>query len=110
MRVTTVMINTLNPKELSGFWSELMGLKTESDYGDYLWLEPDSHGLKLGFQKVKDRAGDSNIHIDILVDDKEVALKQIIGLGGKLIEKHGINYIVADSHGNVFDIYEEQND
>ncbi len=75
-------------------------------------LSATASGLTIGFQKVPDpKAGKNRLHLDLLVDDLEVATAEIEALGGRWLkpgdtrELEGFQWrLMADPDGNEFDI------
>lgn len=106
MKITTIMINTRNPERLAGFWKALLRVEESYKVDNFLWLKAADGSPAIGFQKVEDAKNrHQKIHIDILVEDKQSATKEVQRLGGSLIQEGSINNIVADPEGNQFCVY-----
>lgn len=106
MKITTVMINTKNPGRLAEFWKSLLGVDEDYKVGNFLWLKAMNGSPAIGFQKVEDKKDtNQSVHIDILVDNKQLVTEKVQELGGSLIQEGSINNIVADPEGNRFCVY-----
>jgi predicted enzyme related to lactoylglutathione lyase len=89
------------------FWSEVLGLKEAHRWGQYLGFEKLDNGLVVALQKVTDKKTSKNrMHMDIAVDDVDIAATRVESLGGsKLqeVEEAGIRWaVMADPDGNEF--------
>lgn len=111
MKITTVMINTENPERLAEFWKALLGVEENYKVNNFLWLKAAEGSPAIGFQKVENiKDGNQRIHIDLLVEDKQLATEEVQKLGGSLIQESSINNIVADPEGNQFCVYVQGDD
>jgi predicted enzyme related to lactoylglutathione lyase len=113
-RVGFVAIDTVDPGRLAPFWSALLGVQVDSELGDgaFLLLTPTEEGLILGFQRVPEAKSQKNrVHLDLVVDDLDVATKAVERLGGRWLEPgttrelEGFGWrCMADPEGNEFDL------
>ncbi len=105
-QIRSIIFNTDASKKLVNFWSSFLGVAIAQESDSFVWLESGTSCVRLGFQIVSDSEVSSDaLHFDVEVSDKDMALEQIESLGGNLIEKHAINFVVADPQGNKFCIY-----
>lgn len=65
----------------------------------------DENGVIISIQQVPDRES-LGMHVDVLVDDIDEAIRQIVNLGGKLVEEKSEGdwrwAIMQDPDGNTF--------
>jgi predicted enzyme related to lactoylglutathione lyase len=112
-RIGYVVLDTVDPERIVGFWSELLGRPIEDrlNDGQYVILaaEPGSPGFSL--QRVpEEKSGKNRMHLDLVVDDLDQATSRIEALGGSWRDgqtRELEGYIwrnMADPEGNEFDI------
>lgn len=82
-----VTIDCNDPRRVAGFWSALLDrplLEPGPDRPGWLRLEPlGSQGPFLNFQPVQDvKVGKVRIHLDILVEDLDLAVVRVLEMGG----------------------------
>jgi predicted enzyme related to lactoylglutathione lyase len=109
-----LVIDTTDPVELAPFWCALLDVAVDATIGDgqFMVLSPTASGLTVGFQKVPDaKSGKNRLHLDLIVDDLEVATAEIEALGGRWLEPGSTRELeafqwrlMADPDGNEFDI------
>ena len=113
-RVTTVMFNSEHPEELIDFWSKLLEVDAHPHNlnSEHIWLFPqEKDGVKLGFQRVaKKLESNSELHIDIAVQNLDEVEALVISLGGTVESKtripNGFEWrVLKDPQGNSFCIY-----
>ena len=105
-----VVIDTTDLERMSTFWSALLGTPVSQRIGDeYILLAPPaSGGSGLAFQYSPDEPTVKNrFHLDLDVDDVEVATATIESLGGSRLsedrELGGHRWrVMADPDGNEF--------
>jgi predicted enzyme related to lactoylglutathione lyase len=112
--VTHVVLDTVDPERLVGFWSELLGVEVidRAEEGQYVVMgSQDGVGPRFALQRVPEaKAVKNRIHLDMAVDDLDEATARIEALGGRRVEDvdHDLDgYIwrsMADPEGNEFDI------
>ena len=80
--------------------------------GAFLVLSPSADGLTVGFQRVPEtKAGKNRLHLDLVVDDLDVATEEVGQLGGSWLEPGQTHELegflwrcMADPEGNEFDL------
>ncbi|MFM8897805.1 MAG: VOC family protein [Actinomycetota bacterium] len=114
LRITTVMFNSEYPEELVKFWSSLLQVEAHphNEKTEHIWLFPqEENGIKLGFQRVaKKHHSESEIHIDIAVDDLDHWEGEVLRLGGSVQARTKLDMgfewrILQDPQGNAFCIF-----
>jgi catechol 2,3-dioxygenase-like lactoylglutathione lyase family enzyme len=110
-RLESVVIDCPDPRELAGFYCELLGMHVIFDDGDWVAIKTDSDAPSLAFQKVVDLrpprwpnpAHPQQFHLDVLVDDIEVAEKRAMAAGASRLEGGGETFrVYADPIGHPF--------
>jgi predicted enzyme related to lactoylglutathione lyase len=89
-----------------------VNVDTEIGEGDFLLLTPTEEGLVVGFQRVPEaKKGKNRVHLDLVVDDLDVATAEVEHLGGRWLEPgttrelEGFQWrCMADPEGNEFDL------
>ncbi|MFM8843672.1 MAG: VOC family protein [Actinomycetota bacterium] len=114
LRITTVMFNSEYPEELVKFWSSLLQVEAHphNEKTEHIWLFPqEENGIKLWFQRVaKKHHSESEIHIDIAVDDLDHWEGEVLRLGGSVQARTKLDMgfewrILQDPQGNAFCIF-----
>jgi len=113
-KVGYLVIDTVNPESLGRFWCGLLNVKVDTIIGDgqFLVLSPTEDGVTVGFQRVPEtKTGKNRLHLDLFVDDLDVATAEIEDLGGRWLEPGNTRDLegfrwrcMADPEGNEFDI------
>jgi len=113
--VTSIMHDTVDLAQAVAFWAELLGLDVVHHEGPYTYLgKLGGSGPRLAFQLVSDaKATKNRLHMDIRVDDREAAARQIVRMGGSIIREHQEGdfppwTVMADPQGNEFCIYDSR--
>jgi len=82
-----VTIDCADPVALAGFWCEVLATKIDTTEGEpiqYVDLLPAAGAPTMRFQRVPEpRSSKVRIHLDILVDDLQVAIERVEELGAK---------------------------
>jgi predicted enzyme related to lactoylglutathione lyase len=109
-----LVIDTVDPAPLSTFWCGLLDVEIATTIGEgtFVVLSPTKGGLTIGFQRVPEaKSGKNRLHLDLIVEDLELATAEIEVLGGRWLEPgntrelEGFRWrIMADPEGNEFDI------
>ena len=109
-----LVIDATDPQRLADFWCGLLDVTVESSVGDgqFIVLAPAKDGLTVGFQQVSGaKAGKNRVHLDLIVEDLDLATAEIEALGrswlepGNTRELEGFQWrCMADPEGNEFDI------
>jgi len=101
-----VTVSSTNAARLVRFYRELTGDATTFEAGAYTVIGPGPRPAALAFQQVAAHGESVPVHIDLHVDDIEVAGREVERLGGRLGDKHaevGSHWQQAfDPDGNVF--------
>lgn len=105
--VNCVTINALDPRALAAFWAALIGGAPRDAGNDFVLVEPGEGRIPLLFQKTDQPTAQPGwIHLDCSVADRDAAIEEISGLGGRLVERrgdsHGTWVVMADPEGNPF--------
>jgi glyoxalase superfamily protein len=82
-RFMAVTIDAVDARALASFWTALLDTEIEADLGDgqYIFLAGRG-GLELCLQRVPEpKASKDRVHLDLAVDDLEVATAHVIELG-----------------------------
>jgi predicted enzyme related to lactoylglutathione lyase len=109
-----LVIDTADPQRLAPFWCALLEVSVAEMIGDgqFVVLSRAQDGLTVGFQQVPDvKTGKNRLHLDLIVDDLDIATAEIEALGGRWLEPgrtrelEGFRWrLMADPDGNEFDI------
>lgn len=111
-----VTIDCLDPQTLAGFWSTVLEVPVQADYGDFVFLAASSNGgPMLGLQRVPDpTSGKNRVHVDLRGGHLATETPRLLALGASMIAEHqmpGFAWVVlADPEGNQFCIGEETSD
>jgi predicted enzyme related to lactoylglutathione lyase len=106
-------IDCLDPASMASFWAHVLDTEVDlsMDEGRYVFLKGRSDLPVLCFQRVPERKGAKNrIHLDLAVDDLEVATARVLELGGSWpdgTERRLDAFTwrtLADPEGNEFDV------
>jgi predicted enzyme related to lactoylglutathione lyase len=114
-RVGWIQVDCANPAAIAEFWSKVLEVTMEEPLGDpphYLYLGAPadaSGGPTLAFQRVPEpKTVKNRMHIDVAVDDVELATTQILALGGSRapsedFSEYGFRWrVMADPDDNEF--------
>ena len=113
-----VVLSTPDPRELAGFYAELLGWSVVTSDPDWVPLRhPDRERPGLSFQRelgdtpptwpAHDGGVPMQAHLDLLVDDLDAEQARAVALGARL-EAHqptpGVR-VMRDPHGHVFCLF-----
>ncbi len=89
-RIREVVLDCADPWALAAFWSRLVGGSPVEWYPGWVTLEPPPHGQRLSFQASPQSApaDSARVHVDVLVDDLDVAHDQVLGAGATYLRAH----------------------
>lgn len=107
LTVDCVTINALDPAGLAAFWAALVGGSPEQAGNGYVLVKPGEGRVPLLFQKADAPSAQLGwVHLDCSVENQNAAIEEIVGLGGKLVERrsdsNGSWTVMADPEGNPF--------
>jgi catechol-2,3-dioxygenase len=105
-RLETVVLDTRDPRQLAGFYAELIGAKVVVEEERWVTIE-DGDGRRLSFQTspehepptFPDPAGSQQVHIDVRVDDVDEAERQVLALGA--------TRVVGATEDNTFRVFRD---
>ena len=113
-KVGHLVFDAADPQSLAPFWCGLLDVQVETMIGDgeVLVLSATADGLTVGFQQVSDaKVGKNRLHLDLLVDDLDVATAEVERLGGRWLEPGNTRELagfrwrcMSDPEGNEFDL------
>jgi catechol 2,3-dioxygenase-like lactoylglutathione lyase family enzyme len=103
-----VVIDTADPAGLAGFYSELLGLPVTYSSADWVVIAEDDRSSGFAFQLAPDHqrpdwpdpARPQQFHLDVMVDDVDVAEPRVLALGATLLA--GGDHVYADPAGHPF--------
>ncbi|MFF7770525.1 VOC family protein [Streptomyces massasporeus] len=112
-RLFSLVIDCPDPSELAGFYEVLLSLPRVVDTTDYVVLQNTTGTESVTFQRVDDfrapwwRDPDrpAQMHVDVMVDDLDLAEPKVLALGATLLEGSDkpIGYrVYADPVGHPF--------
>ncbi|AGZ45655.1 VOC family protein [Actinoplanes friuliensis] len=110
-RLDTVVIDCPDPRALAGFYSELLGMHVVHDEDGWVTIRTDSDAPGLGFQKAPDllppdwpdRHRPQQFHLDVRVDNIELAEQRALAAGAKRLDGGGKDFrVYADPVGHPF--------
>ena len=111
-RITTVIVNAEQPERLISFWCAFFQTEVAVQDAGITWLARNTEGaVGFGIQQVDRKRGNHpEMHLDIEVDDLDVAQQQVEALGGSLLAvRHlpdGFEWrVMADPDGNEFCLF-----
>ncbi len=112
-RFLFMTVDCIDPQRLASFWADLLGTEVGEpmDDGRYVFLAEQEGLPMLCFQRVPEpKSGKTRLHLDLSVDDLDVATHAVIGLGGAWPgegqhQLEGFTWrTLADPEGNEFDV------
>ena len=94
-QLRSVVVDCPDPAELASFYEKLLGGQRLADGDDPDWVVVVANGTRLAFQRAPeyvppvypDPHGSQQFHLDVLVEDVELAESQVLALGAKLISR-----------------------
>lgn len=111
-RITTVIVNAEQPERLISFWCAFFQTEVAVQDAGITWLARSTEGaVGFGVQQVDRKRGThTETHLDIEVDDLDVAQQQVEALGGAVLAVRtlpdGFEWrVMADPDGNEFCIF-----
>ncbi|SMQ21690.1 hypothetical protein SAMN06272771_7630 [Streptomyces sp. Ag82_O1-12] len=112
-RLFSLVIDCPDPSELAGFYEVLLSLPRVVDTTDYVVLQNTTGTETVTFQRVdafraprwSDPERPAQMHVDVMVDDLDLAEPKVLALGATLLEGSDkpIGYrVYADPVGHPF--------
>jgi catechol 2,3-dioxygenase-like lactoylglutathione lyase family enzyme len=103
-----VVIDCPEPRALAAFYSELLGLSITYESDDWVVIAESDHTSGFAFQLAPDHqppawpdpARPQQFHLDVMVEDPDVAEAQVVAIGGVRIS-HG-EHVYSDPAGHPF--------
>jgi catechol 2,3-dioxygenase-like lactoylglutathione lyase family enzyme len=105
-RLHHVVMDCPDPRGSAAFWSQLLGQPVTYDSDDWVVVAADDRTSGLAFQLAPDHvpprwpdpARPQQLHLDVMVDDLEVAAGEVLALGATRLE----GPVFADPAGHPF--------
>ena len=108
-RMHHVILDTPDPARLAEFYSALFGQPITYQDDDFAVVSVDSTTSGVAFQRIADREppawpgdGPLLIHMDVMVDDVDVAADRLTELGARVLQRTDGNWVLADPAGHPF--------
>lgn len=110
-RLHHVVIDSPRPRDLAGFYSELVGLPITFDSADWVVIAHDATTSGIAFQLPPgleqpdwpDPRRPQQFHLDVMVDDVEAAEVRVLALGARRLDGDaGSRRVYADPSGHPF--------
>ena len=109
-RLHHVIMDTREPARLAAFYSRLLGQPITFQEDDFAVVAENDHTSGLAFQLAPDHvppqwpdpAHPQQIHLDVMVEDPEVAEPAVLALGARRLSAPGEGYVYADPAGHPF--------
>ena|SRR5215207_5555487 len=92
-RLEKTVIDCPDPQALAAFYAEVLGMRVNEDYGDFVVLGIGPTDRQLAFQRAStwvapawpDPTLPQQLDLDIRVDDVETAERSVVALGGRRV-------------------------
>jgi catechol 2,3-dioxygenase-like lactoylglutathione lyase family enzyme len=109
-RLHHVVLDCPDPSALAGFYSALLGLPVTYRSVDWVVVSVDERTSGLAFQLAPDHrapawpdpARPQQVHLDVMVDDVDVAEPRVLALGARRLAGPGRSRVFADPAGHPF--------
>jgi catechol 2,3-dioxygenase-like lactoylglutathione lyase family enzyme len=110
-RLRSTVIDCPDPRALAAFYSELLGMHVVQIGDDWVKIRYDSDAPAIAFQKAPglhpadwpDPDRPQQLHLDVTVDDIELAEKRVLDIGATRLDGAGENWrVYADPAGHPF--------
>lgn len=110
-RLHSTVIDCPDPRALAAFYSELLGMHVVKNDDDWVTIRTDSDAPAIAFQKAPglrtpdwpDPARPQQFHLDVQVEDIELAEKRALALGAIRLDGGGEDFrVYADPAGHPF--------
>ncbi|GAA0650444.1 VOC family protein [Kutzneria viridogrisea] len=110
--VRTIVLDSLRPRSLAGFYAEVTGwkLREDEDVDERAVLVNPDGGVNLAFQYAADfkpttwpaQDRPQMLHLDLGVDDLDAEQERVLGLGARLLDTQRTFRVYADPEGHTF--------
>ena len=106
-----MVVDCPDPRALAAFYCELLGMHVVHDSDDWVKIRTDSDAPALAFQQATDfvppqwpdPARPQQFHLDVEVDDIELAEKRALAAGARRLDGEGPDFrLYADPAGHPF--------
>ncbi|MGH3384584.1 MAG: VOC family protein [Nocardioidaceae bacterium] len=110
-RLHHVVLDCPDPAALAAFYSELLAMPVTYTSADWVVVAADDTTSGLAFQLAPDHVPPSwpdpahpqQFHLDVMVDDVDVAEPLVLALGARLLRREvGVSRVFADPAGHPF--------
>lgn len=109
-RLHHVIVDCPDPRVLAAFYSELIGLPVTWEEEDFVVIAANERTSGVAFQlspdhippRWPDPAYPQQFHLDVMVDDIEVAEPQVLDLGARRLSGRDEDPVYADPAGHPF--------
>jgi catechol 2,3-dioxygenase-like lactoylglutathione lyase family enzyme len=110
-RLYNVVIDCPDPKALANFYAELLGMSVVTDRSDWVVIESAAGRPGIAFQYAPDHKQPrwpdpefpQQFHLDVKVDDVDVAERRVLALGATRLPGQGEDFrVYADPAGHPF--------
>ncbi|GIJ70466.1 GNAT family N-acetyltransferase [Virgisporangium ochraceum] len=105
-RLEKTVLDCPDPRALAAFYAAVLGMRVNEDHDDWVVIGSRPGARQLAFQRVANwtAPGEPRLHLDIRVDDVEVAERQVLALGATRLpgELAGRYRVFADPAGHPF--------
>ncbi len=105
-RIHHLILDAADPQGSAAFWSALLGQPITYDDGDFVVVSADEQTSGIAFQRAPEHVEPTwpdpiigqQMHVDVAVDDPELARAQVLALGARQLEDD----VYADPAGHPF--------
>ncbi len=111
-RLEKTVFDCPDPQGLAAFYAEVLGMRVNEDHGDFVVIGSQPGARQLAFQRSArwipprwpDPHGSQQLHLDIRVEDVDVAERAVLALGARRLpaEVESGFRVFADPAGHPF--------
>jgi catechol 2,3-dioxygenase-like lactoylglutathione lyase family enzyme len=111
-RLEKTVVDCPDPRALAAFYAAILGMRVNEDSDDWVVIGSEPGARQLAFQRVThwiapdwpDPGRPQQLHLDIRVDDADVAEREVLALGARRLpgELEGRYRVFADPAGHPF--------
>src|SRR5438094_2859309 len=92
-RLEKTVLDCPDPRELAAFYAQVLGMRVNEDFGDWVVIGLSQGDRQLAFQRAEpwvpprwpDPLHPQQLHLDIRVDDIEEAEHRVVSLGARRV-------------------------